>query len=1210
MRTLPQLRNMRTIFGIFLLVCAVTLSGFTPDFGQCRLTHDDVKCNFGVFGPKNEFVAWGSVSPKSEFPNFHSGLEDGALTLDTRDIFKNGIANRSMTIRFFGLKPADAYLAPESSQKHEVTNRVSVEIKSEGAAEIILYFEGNQDIDGKDKHYWRAKNIMLNGEWQTVSFDQVLPDNLKSFQIRLDMRKPAKIAIRKLTFGQVRLAEKALDPDKNYILNGGAERGWSGISHNALRNYQLTATGQYTNWMNIVVDHEVSLALDPEVKYDGAYSFRLERPDAKHVNGSLRFNPVPYAIGKPASLTFYAKSEKPQTLDVSYFLASGLAVGTNIHVGTEWKKYEFYIPAWGEKGGNYHIIGDIVNGYAKPTGVAVPAIRPTAAGKLWIDNVAHTIGGHAVFKESDKVFVSSKLNKNTAYYFTDEPVLSQVSVSNTGNTPLEGRLSCEVLNVFGQPVAEKEVCTLTVQPGGKWEREIQVELPSTLRGPVNAVFKVTAADRSYRDVAYLGVIERNSRLSKRIGIELPGMQNIMMAIGYVKDFRIGAVRIGHASGALHASFANAKYLKEAGLDVLINMSPVHKAAEDPQLWKSEMAKIEQNMKESGQYIDVFEVKNEPNISPGWTVEKNLQMIGEVAGIMRKYGIKGELAGPVPCGTDFTWIASVLAGENAKYLTVVTEHPYRALPELPDYADDVQTVRKIIDMSHPGLPHYATESGRISPCQLETGYIGEYYRLAAARDIRNILQGFSSGLARYYHFALKVWPDGSEWNALFAGSPANGGTPIPTPTLYALRNVIDRLESAVPVKRLKLGVDYRCTIFDHGDKRTAVLWKWNGAPGTLTFAENDARQLTAYDFVGSVIPAGRLAMNECPVYLDSALSAGELEELIVNRGTLISDGSSPISLSTAVLADNKFAVEVRNKTGRPLENVEVKVEPADDLTGQSSMKIAAVAPEATAKAEFVLKRAISTTDHKVKASAVLPGMKETETIEANLRAIVVPRTAEPLTIDGDLADWPAAKSVIVLDRNNVDPKCKTEGWGAKEDQIRAELRYAWDDNYLYTAVTVYKQDFHPLPQGAAMTSAWQYDSLQICYDTIRNAKPHTTALEDDDFEYCLFESAGKAMVTRRWASSAVYDSLGKNSGLVDPLEVPFAVRKYADRVVYEAAFSRKAVSPFKLRPYSTMRAGLIVNINNGSQRMGWLELTPGIGQAPKRPDQWMDMVLMP
>ena len=88
-----------------------------------------------------------------------------------------------------------------------------------------------------------------------------------------------------------------------------------------------------------------------------------------------------------------------------------------------------------------------------------------------------------------------------------------------------------------------------------------------------------------------------------------------------------------------------------------------------------------------------------------------------------------------------------------------------------------------------------------------------------------------------------------------------------------------------------------------------------------------------------------------------------------------------------------------------------------------------------------------------------------------------------------------------------------------------------------------------------------------------------------------------------------DSLPKNCGVVDPLEVPFAVKKYSDRIVYEAAFSRRAVSPFKLKAGHSMRWNIIVNLNNGKGRIGYLELTDGIG-GKKRPGQFMDLVLLP
>ena len=90
---------------------------------------------------------------------------------------------------------------------------------------------------------------------------------------------------------------------------------------------------------------------------------------------------------------------------------------------------------------------------------------------------------------------------------------------------------------------------------------------------------------------------------------------------------------------------------------------------------------------------------------------------------------------------------------------------------------------------------------------------------------------------------------------------------------------------------------------------------------------------------------------------------------------------------------------------------------------------------------------------------------------------------------------------------------------------------------------------------------------------------------------------------------MYDSLNKQQGLLPADEVPVAIRKYADRTVYEIAFPRRAVSPFKLMPYSVMRLGTLVNLNNGKERTGYLELTPGIGYR-KMPGQWMDLVLLP
>ena len=110
----------------------------------------------------------------------------------------------------------------------------------------------------------------------------------------------------------------------------------------------------------------------------------------------------------------------------------------------------------------------------------------------------------------------------------------------------------------------------------------------------------------------------------------------------------------------------------------------------------------------------------------------------------------------------------------------------------------------------------------------------------------------------------------------------------------------------------------------------------------------------------------------------------------------------------------------------------------------------------------------------------------------------------------------------------------------------------------------------------------------------------------DFEYDFGLCDGKATVYRRKSSASSYDSLTKPVGVVK--DIVCTIRKYPDRVVYEAAFPRLAVSPFKLQAGSSMRTGVLLNLSNGRERVGFLELTDGIGNV-KMPFLWMDFILM-
>ena len=132
-----------------------------------------------------------------------------------------------------------------------------------------------------------------------------------------------------------------------------------------------------------------------------------------------------------------------------------------------------------------------------------------------------------------------------------------------------------------------------------------------------------------------------------------------------------------------------------------------------------------------------------------------------------------------------------------------------------------------------------------------------------------------------------------------------------------------------------------------------------------------------------------------------------------------------------------------------------------------------------------------------------------------------------------------------------------------------------------------------------------DGVQIAMDTIRNATPGQIGFQDDDFEYSIGNLNGKPVVYRHFASAPSYDSLEKQIGIAQDVKAEISVKD--GKTIYEIAFPRRAVSPFRLEPGSAMRINVLVNIANAKGRAGYLELTPGIGAA-KQPGKFMDLIL--
>ena len=127
------------------------------------------------------------------------------------------------------------------------------------------------------------------------------------------------------------------------------------------------------------------------------------------------------------------------------------------------------------------------------------------------------------------------------------------------------------------------------------------------------------------------------------------------------------------------------------------------------------------------------------------------------------------------------------------------------------------------------------------------------------------------------------------------------------------------------------------------------------------------------------------------------------------------------------------------------------------------------------------------------------------------------------------------------------------------------------------------------------------------DPLKNALPGS-GYQDDDFEYDTAMFQGKPLVNRQRGSLAIHDSLTKKLGPVDDVQCAIAVKP--DHVIYELAFQPFAVSPFRLGAGNSMRISVIANMNDGKERIGYLQLTPGLGVAKKDPFQFIHLFLEP
>ncbi len=212
------------------------------------------------------------------------------------------------------------------------------------------------------------------------------------------------------------------------------------------------------------------------------------------------------------------------------------------------------------------------------------------------------------------------------------------------------------------------------------------------------------------------------------------------------------------------------------------------------------------------------------------------------------------------------------------------------------------------------------------------------------------------------------------------------------------------------------------------------------------------------------------------------------------------------------------------------------------------------------------------------SMILMGRKQHPIKVKRTRPTAQAARAKSITIDGKLDDWTDVQPVVV---NDMTPECVkyTKGKYNGADDCSAELRFAWDEKFLYIAAKVKDDKHFQKTRGASL---WSGDCIQFA---LVDGGPLPQSRWQD------------VSIIKEFAIAAdsngpyIYSWCTKEHGLMANPNI--AVNGGDGEIIYEAALPWEHVNVSKPTSGKKLGVSFVVADNDGGGLRGWLEWTPGI-----------------
>lgn len=586
-------------------------------------------------------------------------------------------------------------------------------------------------------------------------------------------------------------------------------------------------------------------------------------------------------------------------------------------------------------------------------------------------------------------------------------------------------------------------------------------------------------------------------------------------------------------------------------------------------------------------ISAWEIWNEPSRKQYWLSQNPAQY----AELVQSASAAIKAVDPSATVLAYDWQQQTLvqtAGTNS--FTGVSIHEYPATSNESAFYQTIADLRQFLVQNGIGNdPIWMTETGwaigNVTPT-----IQAEYLQRAA-------IQSLAASLNKFFMF---------DWSYPSKGYGELSGSLLPLPSYPALAAAAYELDGYAPaagMNPVNMGSAIRAFAFQNGSQSLVAVWSPR-AQGTLTL--NDSGMVSADDWMGNPIaPTGSeltVPLNGQPVFLKADLPPQQLLAMIQN-GTI--SGMPAVSLSIAPLSQlpgslPPIQVTITNQVNvtqsgtltlnlpsgwEAVPSMPIGASPIASAT--PSVDYGPLAPGASVQESFNLVRYQASPDNQysltasatasssqVASSQSQSNTAATTTLQINPKEAVYGSPG----LTGSFSDWSTATPMYV---NQKSQNVGIPNWSS--NLASATAYTMWDSKYLYLAAQV--KDSGAFFQPYSGSSIWKGDSVQVYLDPQNTKTIHYNGADGDTQIGFAQTPSGNQAYERRPTPT-----------LLNNVKLTIVPGASNGDMWYEAAIPISDLLHWTAQAGQTFGLDFLVNYNFGHGRVGWMQLSPGVGNG--------------